>query len=181
MSMRNGHSNGSKPHQPPFIIRKSRIHGWGAYATRRIRKGQRIIEYIGQRISHTEAEDRYDEDAMDNPTTYLFTVDENVVIDATRWGNRAKYINHSCDPNCESVNEEGRIFVEALRNIQPGAELTYDYHLECDGPYGSQWRQRYACRCGSRICRGTLLHPPKKRNGNGAGKKRARRTKRTRA
>lgn len=171
--MDNGHRNGTKPKEPPFIIRKSRIHGWGAYATRRIRKGQRIIEYIGQRISHEEAESRYDEDAMENPTTYLFTVDDTLVIDSTRWGNRAKYINHSCDPNCESVNEEGRIFVEAVKNIQPGAELTYDYHLECDGPYGSEWRKRYACRCGARICRGTLLHPPKKRktNGNGRAKK----------
>jgi len=170
--MRNGHSNGTKPKEPPFRIRKSTIHGWGAYATRRIRKGQRIIEYIGQRISHAEAESRYDEDAMEHPTTYLFTVDENVVIDSTRWGNRAKYINHSCEPNCESVNEDGRIYVEALRNIEPGVELTYDYHLECDGSYGAEWRTRYACRCGSRICRGTLLHPPK-RKGNGT-KKRAR-------
>lgn len=168
---RNGHRNGTKPKEPPFIIRKSRIHGWGAYATRRIRKGQRIIEYIGQRISHTEAEQRYDEDAMENPTTYLFTVDDEIVIDATRWGNRAKYINHSCEPNCETVNEDGRIFVEALKNIQPGTELTYDYHLECDGPYGPGWRTRYACRCGTRRCRGTLLRPPKRNrsasNGNG--------------
>lgn len=161
--MQNGHRNGSRAVDPPFIIRKSTIHGWGAYATRRIRKGQRVIEYIGQRISHEEAENRYDEDAMANPTTYLFTVDDEVVIDSTRWGNRAKYINHSCDPNCESVNEDGRIFVEALRNIQPGAELTYDYHLECEGPYGAEWRKRYACRCGARICRGTLLRPPKRK------------------
>jgi SET domain-containing protein len=174
---RNGQQNGAKSKEPPFVIRKSRIQGWGAFVTRRIRKGQRIIEYIGQRISHEEAENRYDEDAMDNPTTYLFTVDESVVIDSTRWGNRAKYINHSCDPNCESVNEDGKIFVEALRNIQPGVELTYDYNLECQGPYGAEWRKRYVCRCGTRICRGTLLRPPKRRkrkaNGRANGRKRS--------
>ena len=163
MTTQNGHRNGSGPAEPPFRIRRSRIQGRVAFATRRIRKGQRIIRYIGEIISHEEAENRYDEDAMDNPTTYLFTVDETVVIDATRWGNRAKYINHSCDPNCESVNEDGQIYVEALKNIQPGTELTYDYHLECDGPYGAQWKKRYACHCGARICRGTLLHPPKRK------------------
>lgn len=176
--MANGHrnGNGAKPTEPPFVIRKSLIQGWGAFATRRIRKGQRVIQYIGERISHEEAENRYDEDAMETPTTYLFTVDEDTVIDASRWGNRAKYINHSCAPNCETVNEDGRIYVEALKNIQPGVELTYDYHLECDGPYGAEWRKRYACRCGARICRGTLLRPPKRKRGraNGSAKRKKR-------
>lgn len=156
-----------------LAVRNSRIQGRGVFALRRIRKGQRVIEYTGERVTHEEAERRYDEDAMEHPHTYLFTVDENTVIDATRRGNAARFINHSCDPNCESLNEDGRIVIEAVCNIQPGAELTYDYNLDCDGPYGRQWRKRYACRCGSRICRGTLLRPPKRRNGrNGNGKPR---------
>jgi SET domain-containing protein len=152
-----------KPTTPYFTIRKSGIQGKGAFAVRSIRKGARIAEYIGERISHEEAENRYDEDAMDHPYTYLFTVDDEIVIDATRRGNGAKYINHSCDPNCESVIVGDRVFIEARRGIKIGEEITYDYNLYCDGPYGRGWRTRYACHCQARTCRGTLLRPPKRK------------------
>ncbi len=141
----------------PFEVRNSRIQGKGVFATRRIRPGQRLIEYIGERITTEEADNRYDDDAMDRHHTFLFEVDDENVIDAGRIGNEARYINHSCDPNCEAVNEDGRIFIEAIKNIQPGAELLYDYSYEHEGELSEELRQQYLCLCGSPKCRGTIL------------------------
>lgn len=150
--------------QDPYVeVRKSPIHGSGVFALRKIRQGTRIIEYIGERISNEEADARYDDDAMEETHTFLFTVDDDTVIDGTREGNEARYINHSCEPNSESVCEGGRIFIHAIRMIQPGEELTYDYRLERGGEYRPEWEARYACRCGASTCRGTLLAPPPRR------------------
>jgi SET domain-containing protein len=147
---------------PPFEVRSSPIHGRGVYALRPLRKGRRLIEYVGERITPEEADRRYDDDALEVPHTFLFTVDAHTVIDAAVEGNEARFINHSCDPNCEAVDEDGRIFIEVIRNIRPGEELTYDYHLERDGHWRPEWAERYACRCGSPNCRGTLLVKPKR-------------------
>src|SRR6266568_3467121 len=148
---------------PPayFEIRESAIQGRGGFAVRRIRKGTRIIEYTGERVSNDEADRRYDDDAMEHPHTFLFTVDAHTIIDAAAGGNDARFINHSCDPNCEAVDDGGRIFIEALRNIRPGEELTYDYQLERLGHWRKEWAERYTCRCGAANCRGTLLVKPK--------------------
>jgi SET domain-containing protein len=144
----------------PFELRSSPIHGQGVFAVRPIHKGRRLIEYIGERITPQAADQRYDDDALDTPHTFLFTVDARTVIDAAVGGNEARFINHSCNPNCEALDDGGRIFIEAMRNIRPGEELTYDYHLERDGRWRKEWAQRYACRCGSPNCRGTLLVKP---------------------
>jgi SET domain-containing protein len=146
----------------PFELRSSSIHGQGVFAVRSIHKGTRLIEYVGERISPEAADLRYDDDAMDIPHTFLFTVDAHTVIDAAVGGNEALFINHSCNPNCEAVDDGGRIFIEAMRNIRPGEELTYDYHLERDGRWRKEWAERYACRCGAPNCRGTLLVKPKR-------------------
>jgi len=138
-------------------VRQSPIHGRGVFALKRIRKGQRIVEYLGERISPDEAESRYDDDAADHPHVLLFTVDEHTVIDGGVNGNCAIYINHSCEPNCEAVNDEGRIFVEALHTIRPGDELSFDYQLERPGKFKLEWKERYHCRCGAPTCRGTML------------------------
>ena len=145
-----------------FELRSSPIHGQGVFALRRIRKGKRLIEYIGERITPEAADLRYDDDAMDSPHTFLFTVDAQTIIDAAVGGNEARFINHSCDPNCEAVDDGGRIFIETIRNIRPGEELVYDYHLERDGRWRKEWEGRYACRCGAPNCRGTLLVKPRK-------------------
>lgn len=155
------------PSQDYFTIRASSIQGRGAFALRRIRKGTRIIEYTGERITPEEADARYDDDAMDRPHTFLFTVNKRVVIDGALHGNEAKYINHSCDPNCEAIDDGGRIFVEALRTIQPGDELTYDYRLHRPGPFRKKWIRQYACHCGAPNCRGTLLVLPKRKGTKG--------------
>ncbi|HEX9076990.1 MAG TPA: SET domain-containing protein-lysine N-methyltransferase [Anaerolineae bacterium] len=151
-------------HVPVFQVRLSRIQGQGVFARSRILKGTRIIEYTGERITHREADARYDEEAMEHPHTVLFTVDKKTVIDAGVGGNEARFINHSCAPNCEAVNEDGHIFIDALCDILPGEELTYDYHLEYQGRYRAEWKERYACRCGCPSCRGTLLLPKRRRS-----------------
>ncbi len=144
-------------------VRDSLIDGKGVFAVRAISKSTRIVEYAGERITHQEADERYDEDAMEHPHTYLFTLDKKTVIDATVEGNQARYINHSCEPNCEAVTEDGHVYIEALRDISIGEELTYDYHLEYKGRYRAEWRERYACHCGTLSCRGTLLLPKPRR------------------
>ncbi len=144
-------------------VRNSRIQGKGVFATKRIKKGQRIIEYIGERISPEEETLRYDDESMDRHHTFLFAIDEKTTIDAGRIGNDAKYINHSCDPNCEAVDEEGRIFVEAIKNIQPGTELFYDYAFEQEEPLTQELIDMYPCHCGTKKCRGTILKVKKKR------------------
>lgn len=147
----------------PFKIRESVIQGKGAFATRRIRKDQRIIEYVGELINDEEVARRYDDESMSRHHTFLFEVDENVTIDGSIGSNDARYINHSCQPNCEAINEENRIYIFAKRNIQPGVELCYDYSYAQDEPLTEELRIRYQCRCGSPKCRGTILKVKKKR------------------
>jgi hypothetical protein len=144
-------------------IRRSSVHGRGAFALRRIRKGTRVVEYLGDRVSHREADRRYDHKQVDDNHTFLFIVDRGVVIDAGVNGNDARYINHSCNPNCESVIEGRRVFIEAIRTIQPGDELTYDYQIGRDKDDPPNVDEIFACRCGADHCRGTMLWPPKRK------------------
>jgi SET domain-containing protein len=149
--------------RPAMIeVRRSPVHGHGVFALRRIRKGTRIIEYLGERISHEESDRRYEDHSPDDPHTFLFIVDKRTVIDAGVGGNDARFINHSCAPNCESVIDKRRVFIEALRTIQPGEELAYDYQIgrEPDDPPNVD--EVFACRCGSTECRGTMLWPAKR-------------------
>jgi SET domain-containing protein len=142
---------------PLYIVRRSRIHGRGVYAARRIRSGTRILEYVGQRISHAEADARYEAKLKDDGHTFLFVVDEEICIDAGIDGNAARYINHTCDPNCETVIQGRRVYIEAIRTIQPGQELGYDYQLTWDSTDDPAELALYACRCGAAQCRGTML------------------------
>jgi len=141
----------------PFVVRRSPIAGKGAFATRTIRKGERIVEYKGEHITSAEADRRYDDDETVPHHTFLFEVDEDDVIDATHGGNSSRYINHSCDPNCEAVIEDGRVFIEALRTIREGQELLYDYNYILDEPHTARVKKRYPCYCGAKNCRGTIL------------------------
>jgi SET domain-containing protein len=146
--------------KPLFEVRRSPVAGLGVFALRRIRKGTRIVEYVGERISTEEADTRYDDDAMEQHHTMLFAVDDDTVIDAAVDGNEARFVNHSCAPNCEAVNESGRIFIEAIADIPVGAELFYDYGLTREEPWDDRWLELYACRCGASACRGTILKSP---------------------
>jgi SET domain-containing protein len=142
---------------PMFEIRRSGIHGRGAYATRRIAKGTRIVEYLGDRITHEQADARYEAKGQDDGHTFLFVVSSRVVIDAGVGGNDARYINHSCDPNCDTVIENERVFIESVRDIEPGEELAYEYGLTWETTDDQDELANYGCRCGAASCRGTML------------------------
>lgn len=144
---------------PYFEVRTSKIQGKGAFAIRNIRKGTRLIEYLGQRISWRTADKRYDDEKMGRHHTFLFTVDDKVVIDAAVNGNDARFLNHSCDGNCEAITERKRIFIEARRSIKAGEELLYDYQYERTEDHTEEDEKFYACRCGSPKCRGSILAP----------------------
>jgi SET domain-containing protein len=137
--------------------RNSRIHGRGVYAVAPIKKGTRIIEYLGERISHAEADRRYALKGDDDGHTFLFIATSRTVIDASKGGNDARFVNHSCAPNCETVIEGGRVFVYAIRNIKPGEELGYDYQLTWESTDTAEELALYNCCCGARKCRGTML------------------------
>lgn len=143
--------------QPWFEIRRSAIQGRGAFAVRTIPKGTRVVEYTGERITHAQADKRYDDEAMGRHHTFLFIATQRTVVDARLEGSEAKYINHSCDPNCEAVIDRGRIFIEAVKTIRAGQELSYDYSYGRDGTETPADERRYACRCGTRKCRGSIL------------------------
>ena len=146
-----------------YVVRRSRIHGRGVFATRTIRRGSDIIEYRGRRISMDEADNLPDSDP-DNPFhTFLFELNDGRVIDAGVRGNAARWINHSCQPNCVPYeDDDGRVFIEARRTIRAGEELSYDYRLNVPGRRTARMLADYACRCGAPRCRGTMLDPGKK-------------------
>jgi len=141
----------------PFEIRGSAIAGQGAFAIRPIAKGERLIEYTGERISHAVADARYDDESMAEHHTFLFAVTDRTVIDATHGGNEARFINHSCDPNCEPEIQRGRVYISALRDIAVGEELQYDYAYERSGDETAEDERRYRCRCGTARCRGSIM------------------------
>jgi SET domain-containing protein len=140
-----------------IMVRNSPIHGRGVFALRRIPKDTRIIEYKGNLITEKEADRRYSRIHENSPHTMLFSLDGGLVIDATRRGNSARWINHSCAPNCEIEEEGHRIFIEARRDIRLGDELTYDYNLQIGEKHTKAAKREHACFCGSRRCRGTML------------------------
>lgn len=148
-------------------IRNSKVHGRGVYAARALKAGERIIEYKGERIGWKEADRRPPSDPDDPHHTFFFALsDGKTVIDAARGGNAARWINHSCEPNCETEEtDDGRVFIQAVRDIRRGEELNYDYGLVIDGRITPQLKRDYACRCGARACRGTMLDVKKKRQG----------------
>jgi uncharacterized protein len=147
---------------PLIEVRPSPLHGRGVFALRRIAKGARVLEYLGERISHAEADRRYEDRARSDNHTFLFIVDARTVIDAGVGGNEARFVNHACEPNCESVIEKGRVFIDALRTIEPGEELTYDYQIRREADDPPDIDEIFACRCGGPSCRGTMLWPPKR-------------------
>ncbi len=140
-------------------VRRSGVHGKGVFALQDLAEGETLIEYVGEVISWDEAQDRHPHDPNDPNHTFYFHVNEDKVIDALHGGNSSRWINHSCDPNCEADEENDRIFIKAIRNIKAGEELNYDYGLIIDEPYTQKLKAEYPCWCGSANCRGTLLSP----------------------
>src|SRR6478672_5606044 len=111
-----------------YVVRSSKIQGRGVFADRLIKKGELIGEYTGERITEKEADRRYPFDDDERHHTFLFRLDDGMIIDALFGGHPVRFINHSCNPNCEALEEDGRIFISALKNIPKGQELAYDYN-----------------------------------------------------
>jgi SET domain-containing protein len=127
------------------------------FALTHISKGTRIVEYKGELITDDEADRRYAHVHEHSPHTMLFSLENNLVIDATRRGNSGRWINHSCAPNCQVEEEGTKIFIDARRDIRPGEELTYDYNLQLGEPHTRAAQRAHACFCRTRRCRGTML------------------------
>ncbi len=152
-----------------FAARRSPIHGNGVFAVTPIRRGEQIIEYKGKLLTHAEADELYG-DGGETGHTFLFTLNDDYIIDANQHGNSARWINHSCTPNCRALVEESasgdprrdKVVIEAIRAIKPGEELTYDYGIVLDVPHTARLKKLWTCLCGSPNCTGTLLRPKRK-------------------
>lgn len=149
------------PPHLPFAVRPSPMQGLGAFATRLIPAGTRLVEYAGERLTPAAADARYPESAEargERHHTFLFAIDDpDVVVDAAVGGNEARFINHSCAPNCDAVIEDGRIWIETIRDVAPGEELAYDYAYVLAERHTPAAKRRYPCHCGAARCRGTIL------------------------
>lgn len=147
---------------PTFEVRHSTIHGTGVFAARDIAAEEEIVEYAGQRLTYAEAEALYPDD---NGHTFLYELNDRYMIDAAVGGNDARWINHSCDPNCEVYIEEDeagdlikdRLVICAMRAIRAGEELTYDYGIYTTEPITDEERRLWVCRCGAATCRGLMI------------------------
>ncbi|KAF8062255.1 hypothetical protein FPV67DRAFT_1422120, partial [Lyophyllum atratum] len=133
---------------------RSPIHDWGLYAMEKISRGEMVIEYVGEVIRAQVADKRektYERQGIGS--SYLFRIDEDLVVDATKKGNLGRLINHSCDPNCTAkiitINGEKKIVIYAKQDIELGDEITYDYHFPFE-------QDKIPCLCGSAKCRGYL-------------------------
>jgi len=140
-------------------VRRSGVHGKGVFALQPIPAGQVVIEYTGEIISWSEGLRRHPHDPKDPNHTFYFHIDDGRVIDAKVGGNASRWINHACEPNCESDETNGRVFIKTLRRIKAGEELFYDYRLTIDERYTPALKKQYECRCGSPKCRRTMLAP----------------------
>jgi SET domain-containing protein len=149
--------------------RRSPIHGNGVFATADIPAQTELIEYRGRLLTHKQADRLYD-GTTETGHTFLFTLNDRYVIDANVDGNVARWINHSCEPNCRAVHEENpdgrpradRVVIESLRAIRAGEELTYDYGITLAERLTPRLKQIWACRCGHSNCVGTMLKPKRK-------------------
>ena len=144
-------------------VKRSGVHGQGVFALMPIATGETIIEYTGELISWPEALRRHPHDPSQPDHTFYFHIDDERVIDGKVGGNLSRWINHACDPNVEADDSSGRIFLLALRDIEPGDELFFDYGLVIDERYTPALKKRFECRCGSATCRGTMLAPKRAR------------------
>ena len=147
-----------RPHYP-IEVKKSTIDGKGAFSCSTIPARRKIGELEGEIISVREGRKL----ARKNKRVALVELDERYALNAFYTEGVMKYINHSCAPNCEAVDDKGRIFIEAIRHIKPGQELNYDYNLQFEERYTAAVKKRFPCWCGNKNCRGTLLGPKERK------------------
>lgn len=149
---------------PFHVVKTSGIHGTGVFARRKIPPGEQIIEYRGERIEWDEAVRRADTAGGPVNHTFFFSLADGRVIDGGSSGNDARFINHSCEPNCEAMEHpDGRVYIYSLREIERGEELSYNYALIYDGRHTPAIKRAFTCSCGYPTCSGSML-APKRRN-----------------
>jgi uncharacterized protein len=139
-------------------LRGSQIDGLGAFARKDIPKGTRVIEYAGQRISNALLERRYGDESSDKHHTFIFILSSRTCIDAAYNGNEARFVNHSCDPNCETTMHGRRIWIETIKDVPAGTELAYDYMYDDEPGYTEADLRFHGCRCGAPNCRRTIVN-----------------------
>lgn len=145
-----------------YEVRTSSMHGKGVFACATILAGEKIIEYKGERIAWEEAVERAESAGHAIGHTYFFSLADGRVIDGASKGNAARYINHSCEPNCEPLeHDNGRVYIYALRDIEAGEELSYYYALIYEGRHTVSVKRAFPCYCGAPTCSGSMLAPKK--------------------
>jgi SET domain-containing protein len=137
-----------------ITARRSPMHGTGVFALQPIEAGERLFEYKGELTSWQCATALQRSEAGH---TFVFGLSDGRVIDGSRGGNSARFLNHACAPNCEAIETGDRIFIHTLVNIEPGDELSIDYGLEIDGETTEEIRAHYACHCGASACRRSMI------------------------
>lgn len=153
-------SRTSRQVRKAYAVHSSPIHGKGVFATRPIAPGDRIVEYRGERIDWEEALRRAEARGGPVNHTFFFSLADGRVIDGGSRGNAARFINHSCEPNCEAFeHEDGRVYLYATQPIAAGDELSYNYALIYDGPHTAAVKRAFACHCGAPGCIGIMLAP----------------------
>jgi len=153
-------------------VRRSGVHGKGVFAIQPLAEGESIIEYTGNVITWKQAQKLPAHNPDEPNHTFFFHIDDKHVIDGNDGGNAAKWINHACGPNCEAdETDDGRVFIKALRDIEPGEELNYDYGLILEGKQTKKVEKEFACHCGTPECRGTMLAARKKKKKSKKNKK----------
>lgn len=150
---------------PLYEVHESPVHGRGVFASRKIDAGERIIEYTGEIIDWDECCRRAEEKGGPVGHTFFFSLNNGLLIDGGAGGNEARFINHSCEPNCEAEeDDDSRVYICALRDIDPGEELNYNYGLIYDEKHTKEVKKQFACYCGAPSCTGVMLAPKKKKS-----------------
>lgn len=151
-----------------FIVRRSPVHGNGVFALRRLRVGERLIEYKGKILGWKRAVRAHQRNGRDGHT-FLFGLSDGRVIDGAQGGNSSRWINHACDANCQAVEIGERVYIDVTRSISPGEEIFIDYGLHVDECVTEETQREYACHCGSDACRGTMLSGGRGKHGQDGG------------
>jgi uncharacterized protein len=139
-----------------IAVRRSGVHGRGVFALRPLRAGELILEYAGTVMSWKRAIERHHRFGKEGHT-FLFGLSDGRVIDGSLGGNSARWLNHACVANCEAVEFDGKVHIQAVSDIEPGEELFITYGLSVEGRLSAAVRAQYECRCGHHRCRGTML------------------------
>lgn len=145
-----------------YEVHRSPIHGNGVFARRNIEAGECIVEYEGERITSDESAVRAEKSGGPVNHTFFFSLADGNVIDGGSGGNDSRFINHACEPNCEAYEEDGRVFIYSLHEIEKGEELYYNYALIYEERHTRAVKKMFECRCGAPSCTGTMLAPKKR-------------------